>query len=72
MNEFRFKVFRRLIAVTGRPGAWQAFYLGADGKRRPADFVVPGEVVADDLADYLADLFHEDATPGHDSVRRLP
>lgn len=72
MNEFRFKVFRRLVAVTGRPGAWQAFYLGTDGKRRPADFVVPGDVAADDLADYLADLFHEDATPGHDSVRRLP
>jgi len=72
MHEFRFKVFRRLIAVTGAPGAWRAFYLGADGKRRPADFVVPGDLAEADLADYLADLFHEDATPGHDSVRRLP
>ena len=72
MHEFRFKVFRRLIAVTGAPGAWRAFYLGADGKRRRADFVVPGDLAEADLADYLADLFHEDATPGHDSVRRLP
>jgi len=72
MNEFRFKVFRKLIAVRGAPGAWQAFYLGGDGKRRPADFIVPGDVGADELADWLADLFHEDAAPGHDSVHRLP
>jgi len=72
MTEFRFKVFRKLVAIGGAPGAWQAFYLGADGKRRPADFIVPGDVAEDALADYLADLFHEDATPGHDSVQRLP
>jgi hypothetical protein len=72
MSENRFKVFRRLVAVGGQPGAWRAFYLGADGKRRPADFVVPGDVAEDDLLEYLADLFHEDAMPGHDSVQRLP
>lgn len=72
MNEFRFKVFRRVVAVTGRPGAWRVCYLGADGKRRPADVVVPGDVAADELAAYLADPFHEAATPGHDSVQRLP
>jgi len=33
---------------------------------------VPGDVAAHELADYLADLFHEDATPGHDSVTPLP
>jgi len=72
MSEYRFKVFRKVIAIAGGPGAWRAFYLGADGKRRPADFIVPGEVGEDDLAEYLADLFHEDAAPGHDSVQRLP
>jgi len=72
MSEFRFKVFRRLIAVTGAPGAWRAFHLGADGKRGQADFVVPGDVAAHELADYLADLFHEDATPSHNSVTPLP
>jgi hypothetical protein len=72
MGEFRFKVFRRLVAVSGAPGAWRAFYLGGDGKRRPADFVVPGELREDELAAYLADLFHEDATPGRDNVQALP
>lgn len=71
-NVYRFKVFRTLVAIRGRPGAWQAFYPGTDGKRRPADFVVPADVAADELAEYLADLFHEDATPGHDSVLPLP
>ena len=71
-DEYRFKVFRKLVVVTGGSGAWRAFYFGADGKRRPADFVVPGELREDELAAYLADLFHEDATPGHDSVLRLP
>jgi hypothetical protein len=72
MDEFRFKVFRRLVAIRRAAGAWRAFYLGADGKSRPADFVVPGELREDELAAYLADLFHEDATPGRDSVLRLP
>jgi hypothetical protein len=72
MDEFRFKVFRRLVAIRGAPGAWRAFYLGADGKGRPADFVVPRELREDELAAYLADLFHEEATPGRDSVLRLP
>jgi hypothetical protein len=72
MHEIRFKVFRRLIAIVGVPGNWRALYLGADGKRRPADFVVPGDLAEQDLEGYLADLFHEDATPGHDSVQRLP
>jgi len=72
MHEFRFKVFRRLIAISGAPGAWRAYYLGTGGKRRPADFIVPGDVAEDELMNYLADLFHEDATPGHDSVQRLP
>ncbi|WP_442027668.1 DUF7661 family protein, partial [Pseudoduganella sp. RAF53_2] len=29
---------------SGAPGAWKVFYPGAEGKRGPADFVVPAEV----------------------------
>jgi hypothetical protein len=70
--EFRFKVFGRLVAVSGSEGRWQAFYLGAEGKRRPADFIIPADVPAADLREYLADLFHEDATPRHNTVEQLP
>ncbi len=71
MKEYRFNVFGKLVAITGAGGAWQAFYLGAEGKRRPADFIVPANVASDDLAEYLADLFHENATPRNGAVAQL-
>lgn len=71
MHEHRFKVFGKLVAVRGRASARQVFYLGDEGKRRPADFIVPADVADDDLAEYLGDLFHEDATPRYNSVERL-
>lgn len=71
MRELRFNVFGTLVTITGTPGAWQAFYPGSDGKRRPADFVVPHDILEDGLLDYLADLFHEDATPRRPHVLQL-
>jgi hypothetical protein len=71
MKEFRFKVFGTLIAITGSAGAWRAFHLGADGKRRTADFIVPADVAEHELAEYLADLFHEHATPRNGTVVQL-
>ncbi|MEH6438007.1 DUF7661 family protein [Massilia sp. DD77] len=69
--EFRFNVFGTLVAVSGAEGKWQAWYLGAEGKRRPADFIVPADIAGDGLREYLADLFHEDATPKHNTVDEL-
>lgn len=71
MAEHRFNVFGTLVLIGGAPGAWQAFYPGADGKRRAADFIVPDDVAAHELAEYLGDLFHEDATPRHPGVEQL-
>jgi hypothetical protein len=71
MAEHRFKVFGTLIVIAGATGSWQAFYPGADGKRRAADFIVQADIAEHELAGYLADLFHENATPRHDSVERL-
>lgn len=71
MRELRFNVFGTLVTITGAPGAWQAFYPGGDGKRRPADFIVPQDILEDGLLDYLADLFHEDATPRRPNVLRF-
>lgn len=63
MKEFRFNIFGSIIAITGTAGAWRAFYLGTEGKRRPADFVVPSDIAEHELCEYLADLYHENATP---------
>ncbi|MES2320243.1 MAG: hypothetical protein V4631_22425 [Pseudomonadota bacterium] len=72
MQEYRFNVFGTLIAVAGVAGVWQAFYLGTEGKRRPADFIVPGDVASEEIGEYLADLFHENATPRNNCVEQLP
>ena len=72
MKEYRFDVFGTLVAIVGAAGAWQAFYLGNEGKRRLADFIVPADVSSDELAQYLADLFHENATPRNSVVRPIP
>ena len=71
MTELRFNIFGAHIAVTGVPGAWQAFRLGPEGKRRPADFIVPGDIAEDELCEYLADLFHEHATPRNSTATQL-
>jgi hypothetical protein len=71
MKEFRFNVFGTLIAVTGAPGAWRPFLVGAEGKRRPADFIVPDDVAEHELCEYLADLFHEHATPRNSETRQI-
>lgn len=71
MKELRFNIFGALIAMTGSSGAWQAFYLGTDGKRRPAGFVVPSDVTEHRLCEYLADLYHENATPRNPNAVQL-
>ena len=68
MSELRFNVFGRLIAVARQGEGWAAWQLGADGKRRRADFEVPQFIADAELCQYLADLFHEAATPGHGEV----
>ena len=71
MAEHRFNVFGKRIVIVGAAGSWQAFYPGTDGKRRAADFVVPADLAEHALAEYLADLFHENATPKHGTVDLL-
>lgn len=71
MGEYHFNVFGTQVAIRGEKGNWRAFYLGADGKRRAADFIVPRNLEAHELQEYLADLFHENATPRNPSVRAV-
>jgi hypothetical protein len=71
MAEHRLNIFGTLIAVTGSAGTWKAFNLGPEGKRRPAEFIIPGDVNEHELCEYLADLFHENATPRNSTATRL-
>jgi hypothetical protein len=71
MSEYRFNVFGTLIAVVATNDGWDAFTLGPEGKRRPAEFVVPNFIPAEELAQYLGDLLHENATPLCNGVTQI-
>jgi hypothetical protein len=71
MPQYRFNVFGRLVVIKGAQGNWSAFLLGADGKRRKADFLVPSSLCEHELCGYLSDLFHESASSTQPVVTRL-
>jgi hypothetical protein len=72
MKLLKFNVFGRQVLVTESKNGWTAFYLGAEGKRRPAtDIVVPSGIRESEIEQYLDDLCHEWATKRHPNVRRL-
>ncbi len=72
MTSLRFDVFGRHVLVAASEYGWTAFYMGAEGKRRPAtDIVVPPDMLSPDIEQYLDDLCHEWATDQHPSVKRL-
>ncbi|MDP9089448.1 MAG: hypothetical protein M3O26_12015 [Pseudomonadota bacterium] len=68
-RELRFSIYGKQVAVVGGEGAWSAYLLGAEGKRRAAEFAVPGFLSDDELCQLLADLFHEHATPINSAYR---
>lgn len=71
MDSHRFNVFGHVYLIQRAAGVWQAWSIGADGKRSPAGFVVPDFIGGDELEQYLFDLFHESARPGSGDVRRI-
>ena len=72
MSLIRFDVFGRVLAVRRDVNAWRVYSVGTDGKLGTTGILIPDFVTEDELARYLADLFHENARPGMDDVRRLP
>lgn len=72
MKSLKFDVFGKQVVVTDSKNGWATFYIGAEGKRRPAtDIVVPRDMPESDIEQYLDDLCHEWATEAHRSVKRL-
>lgn len=70
-RELRFDVFGRPMAAVRDARGWSLFHLGPDGKRRRAEAVIPPWLDDDAIAGWLADLFHEAATPARGDVVRL-
>jgi hypothetical protein len=67
----KFDVFGRVMVANRTEDAWSLLVLGPDGKRAPADVVVPAFVSEDQLLQYLDDLYHELATRERPCVKRL-
>ena len=67
----RFNVFGTLVGVEWKHGEWKPYYLGNEGKRRDADFIIPTDTAESEIGPYLAILFHEEATPERNEVTRL-
>ena len=66
---YRFDVFGRTMQVEWTSDQWHVFYLGSEGKKRLAENIrIPSNVSPQDLAQYLADLCHEWATPEKPAV----
>jgi len=71
-RQIKLDVFGRLMLAEHTAADWQLFDLSHDGKRsRVRDVAIPDFIPESGLAHYLADLFHESATPTHSDVRRL-
>jgi hypothetical protein len=66
-----FDVFGRRMAVERTAEGWKLFRLGPEGKRSPAEVEIPAFVAADDLLQYLDDVFHEAATRENPCVKRV-
>ncbi len=72
MKPLKFDVYGRRVLVERSAGGWLAFYAGNEGKKRPAtDIVIPDSLVETELAQYLADLFHESASRQHPEVKQI-
>jgi len=72
MASIKFDVYGRRMLIEESARGWEAFYLGDEGKRRPAtDIIIPEWLYAADIEQYLADLCHEWATEQHQDVKRL-
>ena len=70
--QIKIDVFGKIVLVIQSPEGWSAFYLGPDGKRRPADdLFIPSFILEAEIEDYLADICHEWASEKYPEVRRL-
>lgn len=67
-----FNVFGRIMAIERVDERWVAYLSGSDGKRAKAQLAIPSELGPDELAQYLYDIYHENATPTNGDVFEIP
>jgi len=61
MPRYRFNVFGRILDLEPVSTGWRCYAVGQDGKRAPVQLAVPADLPASELAQYLYDIYHEQA-----------
>ena len=70
-KSIRLNVYGKYIQARKSDHGWELFYIGGEGKSRPAyDLIVPEFITEVELIDYLSDLCHEWATEKNPRVFR--
>ncbi len=68
----RFDVYGTLMSVHRNRDEWQLFVESETSiRRRVYDVVIPEELREDELAGYLDDIYHENASEKHPSVKQI-
>ena len=68
----KFNVFGKIIEVIQKDNRWNVFFIGPEGKKRPAsDLVIPPELEERELLNYITDLCHEWETKSNHKVEIL-
>ncbi len=67
----KINVFGRIVEVARDNGEWVLYTLGEGKKRRENDIVIPADLNEKDVVTFIADIFHEFATPGNSEVKVL-
>ncbi len=71
MQTHRYKVFGRILDIQRQGSGWRCLQVANDGKRLPAAIVIPDFIEEAELAQYLFDVFHEEARPGQPDVVKI-
>lgn len=62
-------IYGRIIEVLKEDGFWNIYTLGEGKKMRANDIVIPQNFSEKEVLTFLADMFHEAATPEKNQVR---
>jgi hypothetical protein len=71
-NPIKLNVFGKRVSAQKTEQGWEVFFLGDDGRKRPAyDLVIPSFISEDEIESYLSDICHEWATDKNKDVYKL-
>lgn len=65
----KLNIFGRLFEVARENDQWILYSLGTGLKRKESDIPIPAELTRTEVMTFLADIFHEFASPENSEVK---